>query len=542
MAGILIDICILTIVNHIFADPIMSQESAFAKIINETIKDPIKIEILPIGAVQGYVLQLLINNYGLVEGIAQKVVEKHLGEFLLTMKDHLYVVIDSPYVDKLYRDAYYNYYSSKLNKYYRDCIRLSFFNKEVFPVEFKPFEQDVEARKDSISEAYLGFLVLRPTFPKIIGRNAVSPNAFKKDQVICCQTSIAATVNGIKQKVLAFPHASQDNQTMTCSETTVWSVLEYFGNKYPEYRPITLSTINKTLQRFSYKRQLPSEGLSAEQITYAIREFGFGAMIYSKESMAPGVNFDATISTYVESGIPVIAVLQSDEIGHAVNIIGHEKQSVQEIITAKPHYVIDGRISVIDYHLVPRKYVFIDDNHPPYQLASLEYPCRDYYIGEQRWQDCKITHIIAPLYRKIYLDATVANKNVYNALKHSVIGLKDDEPRVLKSFLASSRTYKQYIALNVEMNPLVKEMILAIPMPKFVWIAEVAKIASFEEGLCDELYIQDATEPFVDSKTLNSLSFLASYTGGTFFFQNFGNFEKVTTFANPFLAFKENLN
>ena len=208
----------------------MIQLSNTSKVINENIKDPIRLRILPIGEVTNCVKTLLIESYLLSEVVAEKIVTTQLSEFLLTLKSDLFVAVESPYVDKIYRDAYYNYYSSKLNKYSRDCIRLSFFNKEVTPENFRRFkmEQDVADLKAALFPVYFGFLVLRPTFPKVIGRNAISPKAIKNDQIICCLTKIGATVNGIKQKVLAFPHASQDHQTMTCAETTVWSNFRIF--------------------------------------------------------------------------------------------------------------------------------------------------------------------------------------------------------------------------------------------------------------------------------------------------------------------------
>jgi hypothetical protein len=522
----------------------MDQSSSIITIITDNIKNPLLVEIFPIGDVLPHISSLFVKHYGLSEAIADQIVAKHLKDYLSTLKKELYVVVERRYVDKIYRDAYYSYYSSKLNPYYRDCVRLSFFDAKMIPDNFKRFDDsDLSKLKSFVSEHYLGFLVLRPTFPKIIGRNAISPRAVVNDGILCCLTKINATVHSIKQKVMAFPHASQDHQTMTCAETTVWSILEYFGNKYPEYKPVLLSTINRTLHKFSYKRLLPSDGLTAEQITYAIRDFGFGAMIYSREEQEKvGYDFNSIISTYVESGIPVIAVLENDELGHAVNIIGRVLQPAEEITGTAPHTQLANGLQIIDFNKVQRKYVLIDDNKPPYQLAKLDKPCVDYIPEDEKWHSCDITNIIVPLYHRIYLDAIVATKNFYNAFNNSKIGIPDGGVRVARIFLASTRTYKQYIALNENLNILVKEIILALPMPKFIWIAEVSTPEAHKIGMCNELYIQDATEPYIDSDTLSNLAFLGCYTNGTFFVQNFGKFEGVATFAHPFEQFKENLN
>lgn len=522
----------------------MKKSLTIAELISTHITVPVKTEILPISEVNLYIKDLLVKYYKLQETISGKIVDKYLGDYLSQLKGDLYVLVESPYVDKLYRDTYYNFYSSKLNPYYRDCIRLSFFNSAVSLDDLKLSGRgDEETKLNSfLQEHYLGFLVVRPTFPKIIGRNCISPKAKKEDNILCCLAKIGSTVNSIKQKTSAFPHASQDTQTMTCAETTVWSLLEYFGNKYPEYKPVLLTHITKVMHRFSYKRLLPSDGLTAEQITYAIREFGFGSMIHSKNKRQE-TEFDVNyiISTYVESGIPVVGVLKNDQFGHAVNIIGREVGEVAKIVDSEPNAEIGG-IPIVDFNRIVRKYVFIDDNHAPYQIAGLDRPCASYY-EDTRWHDCEIRSIIVPLYHKIYLDAAKASKNFYNALGNSEFGLVGTEKRILKIFLASTRSYKQYLNFNKEINPIVKEMILALPMPKFVWIAEVSTVSSFAEGKCDELFIQDATEPMSEPTNIyGNMSLLVAYANKKISILNFGKITGLNTFAAPFESYKENLS
>ncbi|RZM19015.1 MAG: hypothetical protein EOO88_39235, partial [Pedobacter sp.] len=105
----------------------------------------------------------------------------------------------------------------------------------------------------------------------------------KQDNFLCCFTNLQATVLSNKFKVQGFPHSSQDGHTITCAETTIWGIMEYFANRYTEYKPVLPSNISKIIQKISFKRTFPSEGLTAEQVTYAIRELGFGAMIYSRK-------------------------------------------------------------------------------------------------------------------------------------------------------------------------------------------------------------------------------------------------------------------
>ena len=185
--------------------------------------------------------------------------------------------------------------------------------------------------------------------------------------------------------------------------------------------------------------------------------------------------------------------------------------------------------------------MFIDDNHPPYQLTTLDQPCKLYY-DDETWEDCEITNIIVPLYPKIYLDAVRATHNFYQYLKAPEIGISGNDTRIVKIYLASSRSYKEYIALNKDLDPKIKMLFLGIAMPKFIWVAEISKKKSFKEGLCDGIILQDATEPMKHSDTImGNLSLIAGYLDGLYFTQTIGKFRKVTTFAQTFENYRYNL-
>jgi len=51
-----------------------------------------------------------------------------LENLLKRLRDDVWFVLESPYVDKHYRDTYY---SSKFKKIGRDCIRVHIFNGEI---------------------------------------------------------------------------------------------------------------------------------------------------------------------------------------------------------------------------------------------------------------------------------------------------------------------------------------------------------------------------------------------------------------------------
>ncbi|WP_290797825.1 hypothetical protein [Flavihumibacter sp. UBA7668] len=293
----------------------------------------IRIRVIPVDSVLEELKKLLEKEYDLVPETVEKLVEIEVRPFMDHLRKDLYAVIEYPYVDKLYRDSYYIFYSSKHTHHHRNSVRISFFSNELEEAEFL----DKKIYEEKLLKNYLGYLVLRPTFPKVIGRTAISPVALSRRNFACCVAPFSATTLSDKFKIHTFPHSSQDSHTITCAETTIWGIMEYFSSKYPEYKPVLPSHINKIIQKISFKRTFPSEGLTAEQVTYAIRELGFGAMIYSRKKHKH--IFNTLVSIYIESGIPVIGVLKdfNGGIGHAVNIIGREIPDASAVAVAAHH-------------------------------------------------------------------------------------------------------------------------------------------------------------------------------------------------------------
>src|SRR5690606_10836696 len=159
----------------------------------------------------------------------------------------------------------------KLPKYKRDAIRLSFFEEEISDADF--FNG---AQHSNLQQKYRGFIVLRPTDPFIIGRSIISPLLLRTNNILACMSKFHTTVNGVKFTVKGFPHSSQDTETISCAETSLWAIMEYFSNKYSDYQPVLPSKIIRTLNQVSSERQIPSKGLNIAQMSYSLKEFGFG--------------------------------------------------------------------------------------------------------------------------------------------------------------------------------------------------------------------------------------------------------------------------
>jgi hypothetical protein len=411
---------------------------------------------------------------------------KKIGVFLKDVKPDCYIGIESQYVDKLYRDIYYHYYSSKLYPYRRDCIRLSFFSAKINAADFHS-----EKGKRKLQKNYLGFLVIRPTPRNVIGRNVLRPDIFQKaGQGLITTTSLSTAINGIKLSVEGFPHTSQDSEFMVCAETTIWSIMEYFGHRYPDYSPVLPKKIHNLLATISTQRQVPSPGLSGLEISYALKGFGFGVKQYSSNSHPNDLL--KIIQIYVESGIPVITAIRNHAGTSHVNIlIGRTPFDGRRLPTGEQ---LPGGGIVYDYYDSPFKYLLVDDNLRPYQIISLEDPACNHVLLNPIWKDCEIVAAIVPLHSKIYVEADRAREIAMQALR-SLDSVKALPSLVLRVLLTSSRSFKEAVSLNPDLSDTLKKAIVDLNMPKFVWIAELGTQKSYEKGKATGMILLDATEP-----------------------------------------------
>lgn len=476
------------------------------------------------------IVNVIIDNLHLIHdnSDSRKYVINHIAEFFRTLRDDLTILIETEYVDKVYRDSYYTLYSTKLRSYHRNCVRISFFTPD-----FNESTALTIENIDSIKRAYLGFLVIRPLAECCIGRNVISPLAKNNTfpDMVICKAQISSTCMGLKMCATGFPHSSQDGEMMSCAETTVWAILEYFGNKYSDYRPIMPSDILAALKPFAYERQLPSGGLSFEQISIALKSQGFGCKVYEHSNPM----FQELFTCYIESGIPLAVCIQTKDFGHAVVCVGRNKMQRQVIerkgmctVLGNSHYVWNKSID---------NFIFNDDNCSCYQPTTFQNPTAYYHRSE--WDSGKITHFIVPLHPKVYLDAELAiNASNYLAIHK----LKIPSQSVIRTFLASNRSYREYIMRNEDMTEIEKQVYLHIDMPKFVWVTEIADKDSFLTNKVNSLILLDATGSNIDNEGYSSLLFYQINGIGTFFNKEIRWFENIPiSLPTHFKTFNENL-
>lgn len=441
--------------------------------------------------------ELFPNNP--LEVLQETILEDLQELFNEKLVDDLNCFIEYPYVDRIYRDSYYSYYSSKHYPYKRDCIRISLFAGEITILDFIN-----EKHHKFLQEKYLGYFIIRPLPNAIFGRSIINPKAFKSNDINICFTQINVSVFGAKLTTIGFPHSAQDVETISCAETTIWALMEYFSTKYPDYHPTLPSKIHKTLESISFERQLPSNGLTMDQISFALKKYGFGPRIYSSKF----VDLEALTHVYLESGIPVVLGLENNEgDGHAILAIGKKYNSVDFDSVVKRNFKIDDteEVKYFDSADFKDSLVVQDDNLFPYEVISFDMP-GEHYHKDSPGKSYHIDSIIVPLYPKIYLEAYMAKELIKQIITDTEIGTELEDDLILRFYLTSSRSFKNHITRQENMNDNTKFDIISIKMPKFIWCAELYKRDNYlgnKEAL--SLILLDATE--ADYENFDALIF-----------------------------------
>jgi hypothetical protein len=371
------------------------------------------------------------------------------------------VLLELPYVDKDFRDTYYNDFSKRFLDIERDSVRLHlFYNKS-----------------DISSDNYAGFITLRDTKIFTIGRSFLSPKALTGfSEGYYCLADYSVQISGIDLSVKAFPWMQQDGNVSRCAHIAAWGIIRYFSQKYKYYAEKTLNEIISAHE--SATRRIPSKGVTIEQIAQILFNNRFTPEIYFRESYPKEeqYKFDRLIYTFIESGIPYIAGLLEQQ--HAIAVIGHGP--VSEL-----HEVIDGDKGIIDSSSFVDEVIVSDDNYLPYRKVFN-------YENKPHYSFSNIDVIIIPFYQKMYLEANRLYDFILPKIESEVLEINNDDTVIRRVLLTSSRSYKRFIQKNCQ-DEVYRSLQLTAQMPYFIWMAEYSSTEEYTQRLISKRVIFDAT-------------------------------------------------
>lgn len=401
-----------------------------------------------------------------------------------SLNDDICFFIEYPYVDSLFRDSFYLYYSTKFYDVDRNVFRIHIFDNS-------------DAQNSILDRKYYGFFIIRSLQRFPLGYSFISPEAFKNNNFVCCLSQRSVSVLGKKYVVNNFPHVVQDTETLSCAESSVWSLLYYFGSKYNEYTPYKISDIIKTLSSFAGHRMLPSKGLTLGELSACLNSCGQNCLVYHISDDSNAIYDYAIMRIYIESGMPFIVVLENEKDGHAVLAIGHENFNQNDLADT----FIKRKETWRDVSSFNKRLVFSDDNFPQYQIASCGSPA-DRYDGNLK--KMKIKAYVVPLHKHMYMDAKGAFDIVKITLDDSNFGLHTfGEKWITRLLLTNSSSFKRSLYEDSKIDDKLRYSLQRFHLPKFIWICEIYTVESYKNNICEGLMILDTT----GNISLNSVLF-----------------------------------
>lgn len=410
------------------------------------------------------------------------------------------------YIDRVYRDSYYAYYSCKHFEYSRYCKRLFMFAGEV---ETEHGCDILSISEEELGKCFIGCIVIRPLDTGKVGRSLLNPFYFTDiGNTFIRKATYNVTMFGKRLYVEAFPYSMQDEETTSCAEITILNLLDYFSKKYAEYKYFLPNEIIDIAIKNGYERRLPTKGLDYLLISKVFMEAGFYPVLYNSDKLEDASKFKRILHYYIESGIPTAIGLEINKgARHSIICIGHGKIDRNKM-NRKQYSIPDPSDSsrhmwLYDSADMVEDYIVMDDNEKPYS----RYTWKESKLGKGdllgKW---KPEYLMVPLYKRMFLEAADAYDICTSVLADSELGIKKqvpevgtiDNPIVIRLFMASARGFKNYRLSNFnEANYDIKERYINTPFPRFVWVCELYLKSEYPEECIGEVIIDATAAPNV---------------------------------------------
>lgn len=246
---------------------------------------------------------------------------RYLSRYLADLEARS-IVVEEDYTDGDYLDDFAEYYVRCWTPYQRRCRRLHFFDIELDDESLREILLDSRKHSRLQDPHYLGFVVARPLPSAIIGRSVLKTYPSDGGRRHYPATGeYRANLLGTELRLESLAFQEQDTVLAACATVSLWSAFHQtarlFGTPTPTPTAITRSA-NTVVHRV---RAFPSQGLTFEQISYAIQDVGLQPEEVDVDSATP---LASLAYAYLRSQLPVILIVRVEGVGdHAVTLAGY---------------------------------------------------------------------------------------------------------------------------------------------------------------------------------------------------------------------------
>jgi hypothetical protein len=250
-------------------------------------------------------------------------------------------ILEEPnYFDRDYLAEFAAFYSTSSVGYKNVCRRLHFFRGDPVTRErIKKAAEDDKESVDSLQQAYLGFVVIRPIPGAPLGRTVVRwyDERFKLTPRITEPSRFySVNIAGFILKVRGLAWQQQDTGVGACATIALWTMLH--SSAFDDHHAIpTTADITRSAHKSASlgSRIFPSIGLTIPQICEAIKEHNLAPLILEgdvRDSRGNTLGFSrerfaSSCAAFVRSGYPILLIgsFLDGEIGgsgHAMCVVG----------------------------------------------------------------------------------------------------------------------------------------------------------------------------------------------------------------------------
>lgn len=375
--------------------------------------------------------------------------------------DVTHLLIERRYIDRDWRAENSRYYASTFRRRPSVCHRVHFFTAPV------PADHDLSG----LQPHYRGYAVIRPLSIAPVGRTMIAPPAELAAGFRVESTEIV-DVLGWPMEITAMPFISQDGQYLRCAHAAMWMVLHHMHLSWGMPRRLPSDIHDATAGGVVVGRQLPSGGLSHEQLMGGLSSLGLSPghlQLTSTRQAAtaldePELALYPVMCRHVNSNLPPL-IRSSKHVWLAVAYV-QEPSSGSQAVTLYCH----------DDALGP--YLRVDDPWSADDVDPAATPNR------RGMQDQPWSAAILPLPPKFYMNAEraegVAARILGDHLASARADGADDVSRAevddalrYRTYGIRGRDYKHGLTRRPVIDAGLARFYRLLPLPAYVWVVEL---------------------------------------------------------------------
>lgn len=360
------------------------------------------------------------------------------------------------------------FYSKQHRPISRHCTRVHAFSKPPPGTAPTADIKEVLAYIDeasATSDSYLGFVTIRPLRHAPVGATILVD---RPDVPTLCKDAFPVHIAGTTFIVSGTPYLQQDNAVGACAQASMWMALRTLrrraGNSAYSPAELTLSaTRYLTLDRVFPGRR----GLTVQQMLSALKESNHDPLVIPIEQPALPEIVIAQAQPYIESGLPVVTVLQHPlSGGHAVLAIGLAPNLDNK--QAPPSALIIHNDNCGPYRLLPPTVV---DESMEYALAQT-------------------ISLIVPVPEGVFMSAAEAERQAIGNLGFWLATFPatpvDDGAALplvnmnVRTYLCTRHAFRKWATECPTLDAGAKDVYRTTEMPKLVWVIEVHDSSTYE--------------------------------------------------------------